>query len=157
MAFGRTSILGNGQEILRLPLGDSLCLSDVGETGASFHPVLRHDWAGPFVNRPSQDVMHTVEVLALAGGTAPVAEPAYRLHLNPASTTAAAGYSARVAAAYEAHAADITAGRTRVPPGHRAAAAAVFTAKAALNAAYSAEGRGSFYAFVAARLSKTEA
>lgn len=95
VAFGRTSIVEDGREILRLPRTATLHFTDVGATGASFHPVLRRDWAGPFVNRPSQDVLHTVEALALAGGRAPVAEPAYRIHLNPVSTTAAADYSAR--------------------------------------------------------------
>lgn len=157
VAFGRTSIVEDGREILRLPRTATLHFTDVGATGASFHPVLRRDWAGPFVNRPSQDVLHTVEALALAGGRAPVAEPAYRIHLNPVSTTAAADYSARVAAAYVAHAAAINSGATRVPPHHRDAAAAVFTAKAALNAGYSAQGQGTFYGFVAARLAKADA
>lgn len=155
VAFGQTSIIEDGREILRLPRGDRLRFSDLGETGASFHPVLRRDWAGPFVNRPSQDVLHTVEALALAGGDAPVAEPAYRIHLNPVSATAAEGYAERVAAAYRGHAAAIAAGATRVPPGFRAAAAGVFAAKAEINAAYMVEGSGTFYAYVAARLAET--
>jgi len=151
-AFGRTCIMVDGAPILTLPgAGQSeLSLHDLGRTGASFHPVLRRDLAGPFVNMPSQDVLHTAEVLALVGSTAPLGDAAYNLHVSGSSETATGDFSARVAAAYEAYIADITAGKTRIPSDHADAACAMFRAKSALNAAYTKDGKARpFYAFMA--------
>jgi hypothetical protein len=152
LAFGQTRVVAEGQEILRLPEGDRLTLADLGHTGASFHPVLRRDWAGPFRDAAAQDVFHTVEALALAGGSAPVAKGAgYELRLGGATVTRAADFAERVARDYAAYVADIRAGRSRVPPGLHVAAAEVFAAKARLNAAFTDAARPgeSFYAFVA--------
>ena len=68
LAFGRSSILAAGKEVLRLPPGATLTFADIAESGASFHPVLCRQWAGPFSNRLSEDILHAVEALALGGG-----------------------------------------------------------------------------------------
>lgn len=154
-AFGRTRILADGAPLLLLPPAgkDHLSLHDLGQTGASFHPVLRRDLAGPFANMPSQDVLHTAEVLALVGGTAPLGDVDYNLHVSGGSETATGDFSARVAAAYNAYIIDIKAGKTRIPPAYRDAACAMFRAKSALNDAYSRDGKGqSFYRFMADHL-----
>ena len=154
-AFGRTRILADGAPLLLLPSAgkNHLSLHDLGQTGASFHPVLRRDLAGPFANMPSQDVLHTAEVLALVGGTAPLGDADYNLHVSGGSETATGDFSARVAAAYNAYIMDIEAGKTRIPPKHADAACAMFRAKSALNDAYSRDGKGqSFYRFMADHL-----
>lgn len=156
LAFGATSVIDSEREILRLPGGDRLVLERLGETGASFHPVLPRHRAGPFMPGPSHDVVHAVEALARAGGAAAVAGVAYRLELRPGSVSDAPGFSERIARAYAAHAARIRAGQSRVPPGLSERAAGVFEARAALNAAFMAQRQEeSFYRFVAARLGTT--
>ena len=154
-AFGRTRVLAGGAPILMAPSAEQtrLTLHDLGRTGASFHPVLRRALAGPFVNAPSQDVLHSAEVLALTGGTAPLGDAIYNLHVSSGSETATGDFSARVAAAYYAYALDIKSGSTRIPPAHHAAACAMFRAKSALNRAYTKGAAGrSFYEFMAGRL-----
>jgi glycosyltransferase involved in cell wall biosynthesis len=151
-AFAQTRITEGAQEILRLPASDRLRLEDLGATGASFHPVIRRDLAGTFRAQAAQDVFHTVEALALVGGAAPVAAQAgYELRLGSATVTRAADFSDRVARDYATYAADIRAGRSRVPPDLHETAAEVFAAKDRLNAAYARDARTgeSFYEFVA--------
>lgn len=151
-AFAPTEVRDGDACLFCLPRGPNIGFADLGQ-GASVHPVLRRDWAGPFLDRPSQDVFHAVEALALAGGTAPLGAAPYRLHLSPVSTTARDGYAKIVAAAYAAYAAEIRAGATRVPAAQIGPAAEVFTARAALNDAYAAQTRHRrFYDFLAARL-----
>ena len=158
-AFGRTAVIEDGMEILRLPPGpgDVLRLEDLGRTGASFHPVLARRLARAFTTHLSQDVRHAAELLARVGGTAPLGRAAYRLHLSGRSTTASDDFSARVARAYDSHLAEIEAGspgNAGLTPRLRARLAEVFRDKARLNAAYgrdAAPGQ-SFYAFIAERL-----
>lgn len=114
-AFGRTEVRDKDAVLMTVPSGATLGFDDLGG-GASFHPVLRRDWAGPFANAPSQDVFHAVEALSLAGGCAPVGAATYRLHVTPGSATSGADYGARVAAAYAEYGQRIRSGASRVPP-----------------------------------------
>ena len=151
VAFAQTRVFADAREILRLPAREILTLGTIGESGASFHPVLRRDWAGPFGPDPAQDVLHTVEALALAGGSAPVAvEAGYELRLGAATVTRAADFSERVDRAYQRYADDILSGRTRVPEHLQAEAAEAFDAKRQLNQEFKTAHPGeSFYHFVA--------
>ena len=152
-AFGPTSILDQGREILRLPLQNTLSYADFAHSGASFHPLVSRAHAGPFINRPSQDIMHSLEVVALHGNAVPVSQAAYQLRLNPRSTTANEVFSRRAAAAYKAYMRDIRDGKTRIPITSQEDAVAVFNAKNRLNRAYTdAGGTQSYYQFIAATL-----
>ena len=75
LAFGRTRVMVGEGTLVTFPVSDrdQLALEDFGETGASFHPVLKRELAREMVNRPSQDIRHAVEVLARNSGTAPLA------------------------------------------------------------------------------------
>ncbi len=145
--FGRTHIRCGDESLLLVPeAGQStLGFADFGRTGASFHPVTRRDLAGPFQDRPSQDVLHAMEVLSCVGGRAPVGEAAYILSLDPQSTTAQTAFAARVGAAYGAHIRAVEAGETRITPEHHPAARAAFEAKARLNRAYMETGGDRFF------------
>lgn len=158
LAFGRTNVLEDGVVILRLPpTGDHLDIDQAGALGGSFRPVLPRRDVGLFSDRPSQDVMHTIEVLALTGGRAPVGPAAYELRLGAHSVTAAPDFAHRVEQAYAAYRADIAAGHTRVPATFAATAVAAFEAKSALNRAYQDSGAGeSFYRFLARHLSENQ-
>jgi len=157
LAFGETSVIEDGREILRLPGGRDLGFADLAETGASFRPVVARARAGHFLNRPSQDTLHTLELLAGAGGRAPVAPVACRLCLNPASVTRAQGFAESLDAVYADYIRQIGAGRTRIGLDFRGAAMAVFEAKRGLNRAFMAGGRGeSYYGFVAHRLARRD-
>lgn len=153
LAFGATSVLQGREEILRAPLGDTVRFATLGETGASFHPIVARALAGPFGDRASQDVFHAVELLGLTGGSAPASPTAYQLRLNPQSLTRATGFSARVDSAYRRYERDILDGRSRVAPALAREAARVFERKRALNQRYARSGGGrSFYGFVAQAL-----
>ncbi|MBV0912255.1 glycosyltransferase family 2 protein [Anianabacter salinae] len=154
VAFGATAIRDDGAELMRLPGRGQLTFADFGRTGASFHPVLRRDLAGPFSALPSQDVLHALEALAQAGGSAPVTRAAYVLNLRRGSITTRDSFPLRVVHAYSQHAQAIRTGATRVPPEHRAAAAQVFEDKQALNLDFAVQSdHESYYAFIASRLS----
>lgn len=155
-AFGQTCITLQGRTILHLPaIGAShLTIADMGRTGASFHPVAQRALVGPFANRPAQDILHTIEVLALSGGACPMAEVSYNLHLSAQSATSDQSFANRVKAAYDAHIQDIEEGQARIPSAHIPAARAAFRAKAQLNADYLQEGQGHyFYQYMSRRLS----
>ena len=152
-AFGSTSVLERGREILRLPTDNAqstLSCADFARSGASFHPVVARTQAGPFVNHPSQDILHSLEILTLYGNAVPVSQVAYQLNLNPQSATAADGFSRRVADVYETYQTDVNLGKTRIPTAHHAEAVSVFAAKMQLNQAYLTLGhRQSYYQFIA--------
>lgn len=151
VAFGPTQVMDGGATLMRLPAGPWLGLKELGR-GASFHPVLRRALAGPFAASPAQDAFHAVEVVALAGGRAPLGPAAYRLHLNPVSTTARDGYGEIVGAAYASYATTIRAGASRVPEALRAEAAKAFDRRIAVNRTYMADAsHARFYDFLAAR------
>ncbi len=153
-AFGQTRIMNAGAPVMTVPgLGRTqLEFADFGRTGASFHPVLRRDLAGPFARAPSQDVLHAMEALSCVGGSAPLGPALYELHLSGQSATAQSDFAARVGAAYEAHIRAIRSGLTRIAAEHRDAACAAFEAKAALNEAYARDGAGqSFYDYMRSR------
>jgi len=153
VAFGSTSVLERGREILRLPTDNAqsaLSCADFARSAASFHPVVARTQASPFVNQPSQDILHSLEILTLYGNAVPVSEVAYQLNLNPQSATAADGFSRRVADAYETYRIDINLGKTRIPTAYHAEAVSVFAAKMQLNQAYLTSGhRQSYYQFIA--------
>ncbi|PJE28738.1 Glycosyl transferase family 2 [Pseudooceanicola antarcticus] len=158
-AFGQTSVLDAGQQILRMPQGaDRLRLQDLGHYGGSFHPLLARAQARPFTSHPSQDVRHAAELLARLGGSAPLAPVAYQLRLSESSVTAETDFSDRVARAYACHVSEILAGAGDLPEAMRAPCAEVFRAKARLNTAYGREARPgqSFYGFIAERLARAE-
>ena len=152
-AFGSTSVLERGREILRLPTDNAqstLSCADFARSGASFHPVVARTQAGPFVNHPSQDILHSLEILTLYGNAVPVSQVAYQLNLNPQSATAADGFSRRVADVYETYQTDVNLGKTRIPTAYHAEAVSVFAAKMQLNQAYLTLGhRQSYYQFIA--------
>ena len=149
-AFDATSILNQGRETLRLPSQNSLSFADFALSGAGFHPVMSRVQAGPFLGRPSQDILHSLEVLALFGNAVAVSQAAYQLHLNPLSTTADDDFSRRAATAYEAYMHDIRLGKTRIPTAFHTDAMAVFNAKIQLNQAYVTAGDSqSYYQFIA--------
>lgn len=153
-AFGQTRILQGGSALMALPGAGrtDIDFTDFGQSGASFHPVLRRDLAGPFVNRPSQDVLHAMEVLSCVGGRAPLGAAVYELHLSDHSATAQSDFAARASDAYTAHITAIREGQTRIGASDVAAACAAFRAKAALNTAYENDSAGeSFYSFVHTR------
>ncbi|MCA0919115.1 glycosyltransferase family 2 protein [Pseudooceanicola nanhaiensis] len=156
VAFGRTRILRGTAPALDLPGTDrtEITLETFGTTGASFHPVMAAALSRPFPDLPAQDVAHAVDLLARLGGSAPLGEASYELHLRGDSTTAQEDFSARVAAAYAAYERAFEA--ADLPPQMAYRAAQVFRDKAALNAAYTAEGQGrAFYDFVADRLARS--
>ncbi|SEL38735.1 Glycosyl transferase family 2 [Roseovarius azorensis] len=154
-AFGRTRVLLGKQPLLHLPgpAQSTLGLADLGRTGCSFHPLAQRVLVGPFRNRAAQDVLHTMEVLSLVGGRAPLAKTSYNLHLNPQSTTARNAFAQRAQQAYYDHIRAIGAGQTRIAPGHGAAARHAFESKARLNRAYIRSGKAQFfYQFMQERL-----
>lgn len=105
-----------------------------------------------FAEALSQDVLQMLQVMARAGGSLPVRPVPYRLRLGGQGVTAAEDFPARVHAAYLDHVARLEADAT-LPPQMARAAAGVFRAKIALNAAFVAEGAGrSYYRFIADRL-----
>lgn len=156
-AFARTVVLDqDGRELLRLPpQAEDLTLAHLGQTGASYHPLMARRLARPFTRLPAQDVRHAAELLARLGGTAPLGRAFYQLHMSPGSVTADPDFAAKVDAAYVAHVEDILAGAGDIEDRMRPAVAQVFRDKARLNAAYVAAGEeaGSFYHFMAGRLS----
>ncbi|MFD1509676.1 glycosyltransferase family 2 protein [Lacimonas salitolerans] len=152
-AFGRTGILRGETKVLDLPAPGQtrLAIADFA-CGASFHPVLRRDLAGPFRDRPSQDVLHAIEVLSLLGGSAPLGEARYLLHLNTISATADRSFAARVQKSYHDQIRAMETGQTRIRPCDYASARATLLAKAGLNRAYMrAPGSGQFYDFLRTR------
>lgn len=155
-AFGRTRVVLGRQTLLHLPsVGQtSLGFADLGQTGASFHPLARRELVGPFRNRPAQDVLHAMEILSLVGGCAPIGKTSYNLHLNPQSATAQAAFARRIDQAYRAHMRAIETGSTRIATQHDFAARDAFEAKAQLNRAYAQAGTAQFfYQFMQDRLS----
>ncbi|QOL82954.1 glycosyltransferase family 2 protein [Pseudooceanicola spongiae] len=154
-AFGLTAVLSAGVPLLHLPRPGAvtLTLEDFGATGASYHPVLERQQARPFTNQPSQDVRHAIELLARLGGTAPLGQTCYNLHLNPASATADEGFATRVGRAYQRHIAEMEAGEGDIPDTMRARCAQVFRDKDRLNHDFTARAAPglSYYDFVAAR------
>ncbi|MGX0976186.1 hypothetical protein ACSSVY_001900 [Roseovarius sp. MBR-51] len=154
-AFGRTRILLGDQTLLHVPAVAQTWLSfaDLGHTGASFHPLARRGLVGPFRNRPSQDVLHTLEILSLVGGSAPLAKTSYNLHLNAQSATANASFAQCADQAYRAHIRAIDTGRTRIKSDHSSAACHVFMAKTRLNRDYRQTNTPQFfYEFMKDRL-----
>ncbi|MFT4150155.1 MAG: glycosyltransferase [Paracoccaceae bacterium] len=137
-------VVEGGQTILDLWSRQSwLGLADLAATGASVRLMLARDGCPPFADALSQDILHAVQVIAGLGGSVPLSGVPYLLNLHPQSVTAADDFSARVHSAYQDHVAQLD--RIGQP-----AAADVFRAKIALNAAYEQQGRGrSYYRFIA--------
>lgn len=157
IAFSTTSIIEDEKEILRLAgHAGTIDLADMAESGASFFPVVRRSQAGPFRSGPSQDVLHSVELVALHGGRCPVMSVAYQHRVNALSTTMAGDFSIWAALAYERYIEEIISGRTRVPHHLRAAAADVFRSKLRLNHGYQRlKDTGlTYYEVIASRLSQ---
>jgi glycosyltransferase involved in cell wall biosynthesis len=152
-AFGRTCIHRGTTVLLDLPTPSQtrLGIADFA-CGASFHPVLRRKMAGPFRDRPAQDVLHAIEVLSLVGGTAPLAKARYLLHLVNTSATADRSFAARVQKSYHDQIRAMETGQTRIRPCDYATTRATLMAKADLNRAYMrAPDSGMFYDFLSAQ------
>lgn len=152
LVFTPTRVVRNGTEILRTLTAPHITLGDLARTGASHHPVVARRLMGVFRNGPSQDVLHSVELLTRNGGQAAASASAYELRLRDGSVSRSAGFPEKVAAAYRGMILDIQAGRTRVPQEWRGRAADVFRQKLALNEAFVRSGAAGFYEFVAERL-----
>lgn len=150
-AFAPTRILDNGSELMRLPRsGTELSLATLGQSGASYRPLVVSGQMGRFRDAVAQDIFHAAEILALFGGRCPLGTVPYDIVLGPESVSAAGDYSDRIEAAYATYAAAITAGESRVPPAHISEAAAAFQDRIALNQRYRQQGRGErFYHFLA--------
>lgn len=149
VVFSPTSVVKGDAEILRLPGSRALVLEDFARFGASFRPVARREDFGRFADRQAQDVMHAVELLALAGGICPLSPVAYQLRLTPGSVTQEPRFSSRVEAAYAAYIDEIEACKTRVPAEMRQRALQVFEGKRALNRVFMAQREiETFYEFV---------
>lgn len=155
---------GHGAAMARLEVRlDGVTVFDLGRhgavadfdlaarTGASLRPVVRRERAGRFRNALSQDVAHGLEVIGAHDGRLPLTRAAYVMELTVGSVTDAGDFADRVDAAYRDHIRAFRAGETVLPPDWAEAAARVFEAKIALNAAHAAEGGGRhYYEFAAA-------
>lgn len=142
-----------GAVILRLWQGqDRLSLDDLAATGASVRGLVARARCPAFADALSQDVLHMVQIMARTPGPLPVGAVPYRLRLREGSITAAQDFPARVHRAYLDHIATLEADKA-LPPDRAIAAADIFRAKIALNAAYAAEAAGrSYYRFIADRM-----
>jgi glycosyltransferase involved in cell wall biosynthesis len=124
----------------------------LAETGASARGLLARGLCRRFEDRAAQDILHILQVMARCGGSLPLSTVPYHLRLSPHSVTAAEDFAQRVHHAYLSHIATLEADPS-LPPALARAAADVFRAKIALNAAYRAEGQGDgYYRFIARRL-----
>lgn len=129
-----------------------LGFADLAATGASVRLMVARHLAPPFAAGPAQDILQALLLMARQGGSLPLSPVPYRLRLRRGSVTAAADFAARAHAAYLAHAAALEADPS-LPPAMARAAAGVFRAKVALNAAHAAEGAGrGYYRYIADRL-----
>lgn len=142
-----------GEVILRLWHDlPRLGFADLAASGASVRGLVARRLCPRFADALSQDVLHMVQVMARNGGSLPVSPVPYRLRTGGQGVTAAPDFPSRVHAAYLEHVGRLEADAA-LPPGMTRAAADVFRAKIALNAAFVAEGRGrSYYRFIADRL-----
>ena len=137
-----------GETVLSLWQGQArLDLADLAASGASVRLMVARASCPPFIDALSQDILHAVHVMADAGGALPLSDRAYHLTLSPGSVTAAQDFSTRVAQAYHDHIRRIQA--LGLPADMAGAAANVFEAKLALNAAFQASGMSDYYRFVA--------
>lgn len=155
LVFTPTRVLNDGAQILRTLGGPEITFHDLGQTGASHHPVLARALVGVFRDGPSQDILHAVELLAGKGGRARASDRAYELHLRDGSVSRSKGFSERVEQVYRGMISDIRAGRTRVPAQMRIEASNVFRQKLELNQDFQESGSPGFYEFVAERLCET--
>lgn len=154
-AFGRSSVVCDEREIIRFGTGQTLSLKEFGQWGASFHPVAQRDLIGQFSKLRSQDTFHTVEILGLLGGVAPLAQAAFVINLRSSSTTRAQGFAKALETDYRAYRSQILNGQSRVPASLVTQAAQVFSDRIALNKRYMKDaGNLSFYEFLD-RLAKT--
>lgn len=151
LCFSPTQIMRGGDPILRTLEGSKMTLQEFARTGASHHPVLLRDLVGRFRDGPAQDILHSVELITLHGGTAAASRRAYELHLRDGSVSRQPGFATNVARSYDDIIRDIAQGRTRVPPDWRAAAQKVFRDKLLLNQAYERSRASGFYEFMAER------
>ncbi|MES0490987.1 MAG: glycosyltransferase family 2 protein [Leptospirales bacterium] len=149
-AFAATLIINHqGKEILKMP-GDSkdqLVPSDFGYWGASFHSVHSSELSlgtsdGPFWHTPSQDVMHSIEVLLACGSSTNLApDVCYRLKLREDSYSTTKDFNNQLRSSYLQYEDALK----------NTEAEGVFSAKLQLNGRYVAEAKHdeSFYEFVA--------
>ncbi len=142
-----------GQDILRLWHDRArLTFADVSATGASVRGMMARSLCPPFADAPAQDILHMLGVMARLGGELPLSPVPYVLFTRPGSVTTAGDFAVRAHRAYCAHVAALESDPDLAPAMARAAAD-VFRAKIALNAAHAAEGQGrSYFRFIADRL-----
>ena len=146
------AVIEGDHTILDLWQGQAaLGFADLAETGASVRLIVARASCPPFADALSQDILHAVQVMAARGGSLPLSTIPYELRLTGQSVTAASDFAARVHHAYLDHIATLE--NADLPPDMARAAAQVFRAKIALNAAYEATGSiKSYYRFIANRL-----
>lgn len=149
-AFSRTRVCDKTGEVVVLPVDhERLTFAAMAQSGGSFWPVARRELVGPFLTCPSQDIVHSLEVLSLIGGSAALAGT-YRLQLNGDSVTAVDDFTALVAREYRAIIEVLRKGKTRIPSSMTQEAIWVYERKIEINDAFDARGAGrSFYGFVA--------
>ena len=142
-----------GEIILRLWQDrPRLTFADLATSGASVRGMVARARCRPWADALSQDILQMVQVMAGQGGSLPLSPLPYRLRLGATGVTAAEDFSARVHAAYPHHIRNLE-NDPALPAALARAAAEVFRAKRALNAAFIVEGDGrSYYRFVADRL-----
>lgn len=152
VAFSQTSARGKTREFLRVPAADYLDFSIMSESGSSFHPVVDREIAGPFFDRPSEDIMHAMEVLSLSGGRAPVFDAPYIVRAWTGPVDDNDEFSARVSSVYQFYEEMIKTDQTRVAKEFVSAAVKLLRVKAEINARYAMEEySGHFYSYVASK------
>lgn len=142
----------DGRDILRLWHDRArLTFADMAASGASVRGVMARALCPPFADAPAQDILHMLGVMARLGGAVPLSPVPYVLFTRAGSVTTAGDFSARAHRAYREHVAALESDPALAPAMARAAAD-VFRAKIALNAAHAAGGRGrSYFRFIADR------
>ncbi|NRB00698.1 MAG: glycosyltransferase family 2 protein [Rhodobacteraceae bacterium] len=154
-AFASTTAFRDGRVVGQFGSGGELSLEMVGLSGASFHPLAHRDLVGMFATERSQDTFHTIEVLGLLGGTAPLGDTSYNLNLGDHSTTRQSGFAEGLAKDYQTYRDRILSGTSRVPAQVSERAAQAFRDRIALNDAFLAQSEcSSFYDFIARNAGK---
>lgn len=150
-AFSRTTVFENDKPILHLATETKrLTFTEIAKTGASFWGLFHKTLCGPFQTIPSQDIIHTLEILSLCGGAGELGNVDYQLRTNTTSITADDDFSAKVEAGYKQIIADIKAGKTRAHQNHHLQIIDVWKRKLELNANFMSDGKDkSYYQYIA--------
>ncbi len=77
-----------------------LCLSDIGETPCSFHPLVKKNLINKFENNRSQDVYNTAILLNKKNKVKMIDNDYYKLNIQKESVTREKGFSMKIDQAY---------------------------------------------------------